>query len=129
MAPNPPNAGDASAQPWRPSMTRQPAPPVRTAPARSLPRAPQLLRLLEDLALGLDRGRDDQFGLLQLADALGTDRSHARADGAHQVQRAILGEGGTEQDLLQGARDADADPGAARQVGVRRGHAPVVAAT
>src|SRR5512132_4011159 len=53
---------------WPPALsttiwfTAELRPPVRTAPARSLPRAPQLLRLLEDLAFGLDRGRDDQLG-------------------------------------------------------------------
>src|SRR6266850_2113608 len=96
--------------------------------ASPLPRAPQLLRLLEDLALGLDRRRDDELGLLQLADALRAYRAHAGPDGAHQVQRAVLGEGRPEQDLLQRARLPDPDARAARQVRVRRGHAPVVAA-
>src|SRR5262245_61056266 len=39
-----------------------PRSPAATAPASLLPRPPQLLRLLEDLALGLDRRRDDQLG-------------------------------------------------------------------
>jgi ribosome-associated protein len=43
----------------------------------------QLLGALEDLALGLDRGRDDQLGLLQLADVHGAHLAHAGADGAH----------------------------------------------
>src|SRR6266581_1463346 len=76
---------------------------------------PQLLRLLEDLAFGLDGGRDDQLGLLQLADRLGPHRAHAGADGP-------------DEDLLERARDADADARAARQVRVRRRHAPVIAA-
>src|SRR5262245_28926215 len=46
---------------WFTADLRLPAP---TAPARSLTRAPQLLRLLEDLALGLDGGRDEQLRLL-----------------------------------------------------------------
>src|SRR5213592_374346 len=54
---------------------------------------PQLLRLLEDLAFGLDGGRDDQLGLLQLADRLGPHRAHAGADGPDEVQRAVLREG------------------------------------
>src|SRR5437763_14006221 len=58
--------------------------------ASPLPRAPQLLRLLEDLALGLDRRRDDELGLLQLADALRAHRAHAGPDGAPQAQRAGL---------------------------------------
>src|SRR2546428_148660 len=70
---------------------------------------PQLLRLLEDLALGLDGGRDDQLRLLQLADRLRPHRAHAGADGPDEVQRAVLREGRPEQDLLERARDADAD--------------------
>src|SRR5215510_6748396 len=92
--------------------TKSPRAPVATAPARPLPRAPQLLCLLEDLALGLDRRRDDDLGLLQLADAEGAHRAHAGADRTHQVQRAVLGEGRTEQDLLERSRDAHADTGA-----------------
>src|SRR5687767_2859057 len=52
-------------------------------PSGLLPRPPQLLGLLEDLALRLDRRRDDELGLLQLADRLGADGAHARPDGAH----------------------------------------------
>src|SRR5947208_15904779 len=89
---------------------------------------PQLLRLLEDLAFGLDGGRDDQLGLLQLADRLGPHRAHAGADGPDEVQRAVLREGRPEEDLLERARDADADARTARQVRVRRCHAPVIAA-
>ena len=84
--------------------------------------------LLEDLALGLDRRRDDQLGLLQLADAARADRAHAGPDRADQVERAVLGEGRAEQDLLERSGDAHPDARAARQVGVRRRHAPVVAA-
>src|SRR6266849_4734384 len=94
----------------------------------TLPGRPQLLGALEDLALGLDRGRDDQLGLLQLADVHGTHRPHAGADGAHEVEGAVLGEGGPEQDLLERPRDAHPDARAARQVRVRRGHAPVITA-
>src|SRR6202158_495488 len=83
-----------------------------------LPRRPQLLGALEDLALGLDRGRDDQLGLLQLPDVHGADRPHAGADGAHQVERAVLGERGPEEDLLERPRDAHAD---ARAPGKVRG--------
>src|ERR671923_30228 len=94
----------------------------------ALPRTPQLLGLLKHLALGLDGGRDDDLGLLQLADRLRAHRAHAGADGADEVERAVLGERRTEQDLLERACDAHADARAARQIRVRRGHAPVVAA-
>src|SRR5882762_11154523 len=87
--------------------------------ASPLPRAPQLLRLLEDLALGLDRRRDDELGLLQLANALRAHRAHAGANGSDQVDRAVLGEGRAEQNLLQRSGDAHADARAARQVRVR----------
>src|SRR5688572_15663019 len=100
---------------------------VLTPDAR-LARPPQLLGLLVDLALGLDRGRDDQLGLLKLADVLRPDGAHASADRAHEVERAVLGERGSEENLLERARDAHADPRAARQVDVRRRHAPVIAA-
>src|SRR5919197_310038 len=72
---------------------------------------PQLLRLLEDLALGLDRGRDDELRLLQLADRLRAHRAHAGADSPDEIQRAVFREGGAEENLLERARDADADPG------------------
>src|SRR5437763_15382599 len=94
----------------------------------ALPRTPQLLGLLEHLALGLDGGRDDDLGLLQLADRLRPHRAHAGANGADEIQRAVFRERRPEQDLVERARDAHADTHAARQVRVRRGHAPVVAA-
>src|SRR5712692_1365564 len=93
-----------------------------------LPRTTQLLRLLENLPFSLDRRSDDQLRLLQLPDTLSADRAHARPDGADEVEGAVLGERRTEQDLLERARDADADTGAAGQVLVRRRHAPVIAA-
>src|SRR5215510_13655301 len=88
----------------------------------------QLLGALEHLAFGLDGRRDDQLRLLQLLDALRSHRAHAGSNGAHQVEGAILGEGGTEEDLLERAGDAHADARAARQVRVRGGHPPVIAA-
>src|SRR5919204_4436495 len=95
----------------------------------ALPGTPQLLRLLEDLPFGLDRGRDDDLRLLQLADGLRADRAHAGANGADQIQRAVLGERGAEQNLLERAGDAHADARAARQIRVRRRHAPVIPAS
>src|SRR6266700_1343496 len=69
----------------------------------------QLLGPLEHLAFGLDGGRDDELGLLELSDAHGTHRAHAGANGADEVEGAVLGEGGAEEDLLEGARHAHAD--------------------
>src|SRR5215467_3109551 len=88
----------------------------------------QLLSALEHLAFGLDGRGDDQLRLLQLLDVLRSHRTHAGANRAHEVQRAVLGEGGAEEDLLERAEDADADARPARQVRVWRGHAPVIAA-
>src|SRR5215470_12980840 len=82
---------------------------VSTMLGGALPRAAELLGLLEDLAFGLDRRRDDQLGLLELTDVAGSHRAHARANGADQVERSILGEGRPEKDLLQRPGDADAD--------------------
>src|SRR5438128_8357879 len=98
---------------------------IRPAP---LPRAAELLGLLEDLAFGLDRRRDDQLGLLQLPDVAGAHRAHAGANGADEIERAVLGERRPEEDLLQRPRDAHADPGTTRQVLMWRRHAPVIAA-
>src|SRR5256885_16693136 len=64
----------------------------------ALPRTPQLLGLLEHLALGLDGGRDDDLGLLQFADRLRPHRAHAGANGADEIQRAVFREGRPEQD-------------------------------
>src|SRR5207237_6075535 len=75
----------------------------------ALPRTPQLLGLLEHLALGLDGGRDDDLGLLQLADRLRPHRAHAGANGADEIQRAVFCERRPEQDLVERARDAHAD--------------------
>src|SRR6266436_6814973 len=88
--------------------------------ATLLPRASELLGLLEDLPFGLHRGSDDQLGLLQFADVARAHRAHAGPDRAHEVQGAVLGEGRAEEDLLERSRDAHANAGAARQVHVRR---------
>src|SRR5215475_6138872 len=85
-------------------------------PPGPLPGAPQLLGLLKDLALGLDGRGDDQLCLLQFADVGGPHRAHARPDGAHQVEGAVLREGRAEEDLLQRAGDADPDARPAREI-------------
>src|SRR5439155_21345696 len=69
--------------------------------------APQLLRLLEDRALGLDGGRDDQLRLLQLADRLRCHRPHPGAAGPDEIQRPVFRESRREQDLLERAAAAD----------------------
>ena len=84
-----------------------------------LPRRPQLLGALEDLALGLDRGRDHEFCLVELADRLGAADTHAGADGAHQVLRTVRPRGGAEQQPVQRGVHTRLDPDAARQFGVR----------
>src|SRR5215831_16318910 len=88
----------------------------------------QLLGALEHLAFGLDGRSDDQLRLLQLLDVLRSHRAHAGANGTHEVQRAVLGEGGAEEDLFERTGDADADARPARQIRVRGGHAPVIPA-
>src|SRR5438045_9712581 len=94
----------------------------------ALPRTPQLLGLLEHLALGLDGGRDDDLGLLQLADRLRPHRAHAGANGADEIQRAVFRERRPEQDLVDRPRNALADTRRARQVRLPRARGPAVAA-
>src|SRR5262249_7482417 len=84
------------------------------------------LGLLEDLALRLDRRRQDQLGELELADRPRPHRSHARLERADQVHGAVVGERRAVEDLLERPDHADADPGPPREVRVRGGHAPVV---
>src|SRR5258706_368752 len=65
-----------------------------------LPRGPQLLGALEDLPLGLDRGREDQLGLLQLLDVHDAHRGHAGADGALEVEGPGFGARRVRGDVL-----------------------------
>src|SRR5918992_1310780 len=62
------------------------------------------LRLLERLALGLDRGRKHDLGALELVDVLVAARRHRGAKGAHEVERAVVLGRGADEDFLQ-ARD------------------------
>ena len=95
----------------------------------SLARAhPDALHGLEKFAFGLDGRRDDDFGLLKLGDVARADVAHAGGDRADQVLAAIVHFGRAEQNLFQRAGRADFDARAARQVGVRRGHSPMIAA-
>lgn len=80
---------------------------------------------LEELAFGFDAGGDDNFGFLKFANGFRTDVAHAGGDGAHEILRAVIDGGGAEKDLLERTAKADADAGAAREIGVRSGHAPM----
>src|SRR4029453_5783327 len=101
---------------------------ILSRPNLPLARRPQLLGPLEDLPFRLDGRGDDQLRLLQLADVHGAHPAHALANRAAEVERAVLCEARSEENLLERSRHAHANPCAARQVRVRRGHAPVIAA-
>src|SRR5436309_1694835 len=83
---------------------------------------------LEQLAFGFDARRDDDFSLLEFANAGRADVAHASGDCPDEVLRAIINRSGSEKDLFQAASDAHFDPGAAGQVGVRSSHSPMIAA-
>ena len=82
---------------------------------------------LEQFAFGLDAGGDDDFGFLKFANARRADVAHAGGDGADQILRTVIHRGRAEKNLFQRTAHADLDARAARQVGVRRGHAPMIA--
>src|SRR6266511_6010745 len=78
---------------WRgASLLSPPSPPSRH---------PHALGPLVRLALGLDRRRDDQLGLLELADVRVAGRGHRHVEPPEQVQRSVVLVGGADQDLLQ----------------------------
>src|SRR5919202_1807860 len=62
---------------------------------------PDRLRLLEVLALGLERRRDHHLGAVERGDVLVAARGHRRAQRPHQVERAVVLVRGPEQDLLE----------------------------
>src|SRR5262249_13611740 len=76
-----------------------------------------------------DRGRYNELGFLELADGAGAAHAHGGAEGADQVLGAVVAAGGPKEDALEGAIDANRNAGAARELRVRRGHAPVVTAS
>src|SRR5256884_179814 len=88
-----------------------------------------LLGPLEALALGLERGGHHDLRLLELLHRLVAARRHGRAQGAEQVQAAVVLVGRAEEDLLERAPDLGPHPGPSGQGGVEGGHAPVVAPT
>src|SRR5438270_7419580 len=86
------------------------------------------LAALEALALGLQRGGHHDLGLLELLDRLVAGGGHRGAQGAEEVEAAVVLVRRSQEDLAHRASHAGADAGAPRQGGMERGHAPVVAA-
>src|SRR5215213_10332071 len=97
---------------------------------RGPPVGPHSHRLLtlELLALGLKRGCDHHLGSLEVADVLVSAGRHGGAQGAHQVERAVILLRRPQQDLLERAVLDGRHPGAARQRRMEGGHAPVESA-
>ena len=60
--------------------------------------------------------------------AAGADVAHAGGDGADQVLAPVVHLSGAKENLFQGAGRADFDARSARQICMRCGHAPMVAA-
>src|SRR5437660_8936979 len=87
------------------------------------------LAVLEALALGLQRGGHHDLGLLELLDRLVAGGGHRRAQGAEEVEPAVVLVGGPDEYLLQRPPLLDPDAGAPRQRGVERGHPPVMPAS
>src|SRR6266511_5902360 len=99
--------------------TRPTGPPQGNDARLPLAGRAQLLGALEDLPFGLDGRRDDELGLLRLADIQGAVGARARADRADEIQGPVLGEGRAKEDLLERPRHAHADAGAPRQIRMR----------
>src|SRR3989440_10004603 len=83
------------------------------------------LAALEALALGLQRGRHHDLGLLELFDRLVAGGGHRRAQGAEEVESAVVLVGRTDEDLVECAPLAGMYAGPAGQVGMERRHPPV----
>src|SRR3712207_5223926 len=102
--------------------------PLHHSPLPSHPRAlADALGALFELALGVQRGRVHDLGLLELLDVLVAGGRHAHPEGAHQVQGPVVLVGGTDEYLLERPRGPGADAGAAREGGVKGSHTPRVA--
>jgi hypothetical protein len=56
---------------------------------------------LEKFSFGFDRGRDDNFRLLELGDIARADVAHAGGNRADEVLAAIVNFGRAKEDLLQ----------------------------
>src|SRR5260370_8866534 len=83
------------------------------------------LAALQALALGLQGGGHHDLGLLELLDRVVAGGGHRRAQGAEQVEGAVVLVGGTDEDLVERAPLTGVHTRAAGQVGVERRHAPV----
>src|SRR6266542_3903335 len=100
-----------------------------TTSPTALPGHPDLLRLLELLALGLDGRGEHQLRLLEVVDRFVAARGHRGAEGAHQVQRPVVLVGGADDDLLERRGLFHLHPRPARKRWMEGGHPPVVAAS
>src|SRR5947208_7273788 len=86
------------------------------------------LAALEALALGLQRGGHHDLGLLELLDRLVAGGGHRRAQGAEEVESAVVLVGRADEDLLERAPLTGMHARPAGQVGMERRHPPVVPA-
>src|SRR5947207_15777192 len=87
------------------------------------------LGALQRLALGLQRGRDHDLGLLEFLDRLVAGRRHRRSQRAEEVERPVVLVRGTDHDLGEGGLLTRQHTRPARQRGMERRHSPVVAAS
>src|SRR5260370_12288356 len=92
----------------------------------ALPHA-HVLGLLEDLSLRGDRRSDHHLHVLELGDVVRAAYAQRRTQRPGEVLASVVHPRGAEQDLVQGRLRAHVDSGAAREVGVGSGHAPVEA--
>src|SRR6187200_538019 len=86
---------------------------------------PHALGGLVGLALRLDRWRDHQLRLLELADRRVASGRHRRRERSEQVERAVVLVRGPDEDLLQRRDLLRLDPRAAWERRMERGHPPV----
>src|SRR4030095_5386622 len=63
---------------------------------------PDALAALERLALGLQRRRHHDLGLLELLECLVAGGGHRRAQRTEQIERAVVLVRGADEDLLEG---------------------------
>src|SRR5215217_1126042 len=83
------------------------------------------LLALELLALRLECRRHHHLGPLEVPDVLVPACGHGGLEGSHEVERAVVLLGGTEEDLLETPVLNRGDPGAAGKQRVEGGHPPV----
>src|SRR5215213_3367304 len=83
------------------------------------------LLALELLALRLEGRRHHHLGPLEVPDVLVPACGHGGLEGSHEVERAVVLLGGTEEDLHETPVLNRGDPGAAGKRRVEGGHPPV----